>query len=165
MLSYNEIMSFVKNIYYAKDRTFNMEFAPMWVREITNTNASVEDLIEAEKEIIREDVPLVISNICEVIVKNKKIKALPVKAVSGKCPYCNGKGYVLGVKFNRYGQWEGDSEYALNCVCENAHLENTRIMTENVHNFHKTMCRDGGYYLIFPTIVDKFKYLDSLEKK
>lgn len=155
----DEITQFVKNIHIAKDKYLNEDSLPMWIREIINTKASIEDLQKAEVRIIREDIPLVINDICEVIRSCKPIIALPKSRT--KCSYCNGKGYVIGLKFDNKGEYTGN-EFALNCICGNACLTNSAIMKEDTSNNHKTPCKDG-YYRIFPSIVEKFAYLDKLK--
>lgn len=159
VLSYNEILKFINNIYYAKGKTFNADFMPMWSREILATNASIAELQKAEIKIIRDNVPLVVKDVCEAIVSCKEVVALPPKQ---KCDYCHGKGYVLGILFDHNKVYTG-YEFALNCVCGNACLTNVKIMKEDTSNNHKTPCKDG-YYRIFPSIVEKFAYLDKVEK-
>ena len=54
MVAYDNIIKFVKNIYYAKGLKFDEDYTTMWIREITATGASAVDLQNAETEIIRE---------------------------------------------------------------------------------------------------------------
>ena len=69
---------------------------------------------------------------------------------------------MLGILFDHNKVYTG-YEFALNCVCSNACLTNAKIMKEDTSNNHKTPCKDG-YYRIFPSIVEKFEYLDKVEK-
>lgn len=155
----DEITMFIKNIHIAKDKYLNEDSLPMWIREILNTKADIGTLQKAEMEIIREEVPLIINEVCKVINKNKPILALPPKQ---KCDYCNGKGYVIGLLFDTNRIYTGYRK-ALNCCCGNATMVNMLMMKEDISNNHKTQCRDG-YYRIFPTIVEEFAYLDKVEK-
>ena len=38
---YNEILKFLKNIYYAKARKLNEEYLEIWIREIRATDADI----------------------------------------------------------------------------------------------------------------------------
>ena len=156
MLGYNEIVSFLNNIYYAKGKKFDTTFAPMWMREILNCDVSVEELHKAEVRIIRENIPLVVSDVCEIIRQCKEVVALlPTNA---KCPYCKGYGIVVGIKFNMSGRFVDSVGYALNCVCGNGHIIYGMIMNEDVQSYHKTLCKDG-YYRIFTDIMKRNEYI------
>ena len=157
---YNDIVKFLKNIYYANGKRFDENFTTMLVREITATGAKVSDLQKAEVAIIRESVPLVVNKICDVIRENIELPKIEYTKVS--CNYCNGKGYVIGLLFDFKGFYTG-YRVALNCVCGNAHTPNMLMMKEDISNNHKTPCKDG-YYRIFPSIVEEFAYIDKLEK-
>lgn len=154
----DEITLFIKNIHIAKDKYFNEDSLPMWIREILNTKADIMTLQKAEVRIIRENIPLVINDICDVIRDCKPILALPPKI---KCDYCEGRGWVSALKFDNNKNYTG-YEVALNCVCGNAKATNMLVMREDASNNHKTPIRDG-YYRVFPSVVEKFKYLDKLE--
>lgn len=155
----DEITQFIRNIHIAKDKYLNEDSLPMWIREILNTKASIEDLQKAEMKIIREDIPLVINSICEIIRDCKPIIALPISKT--KCGYCDGNGFVIGLKFDKEKRYTG-YEVALNCCCANGLNANMQVMKEDISNNHKTDCKDG-YYRIFPSVVEKFAYLDKLE--
>ena len=129
----------------------------MWIREISNTGANIQTLHKAEQEIIRTGTPLKILEVCEIIKNCKETLVLPPKT---KCNYCDSKGYVIGLLFDNSGTYTG-YEAALNCVCGNARTMGMLTMFENSADNHKTYCRDG-YYRIFPTIVEKFAYLDKV---
>lgn len=159
MVGYNEITKFVKNIYYANGRKFDESYLPMWIREISNTGVDIQALHKAEQEIIRNNVPLKIFDICEIIIENKQAIALPLPQKT-KCEYCNGKGYVIGLRFETNGKYTGYTA-ALNCCCDNPHLPNVTTMTPNAATNHKTVVKDG-YYLVFPSVVEKFAYIDKV---
>lgn len=158
MLGYNEIISFVNNIYYAKGKKFDTTFSPMWTREILNCDVSIEELHKAEVRIIRENIPLVVSDVCDIIKQCKEVVSLP--PTKTKCPYCKGYGIVEGVKFDRNGKHISSAGYALNCVCGNGHIINGLMMNEDKEHNHKTMCYDG-YYLIFP---EKYKEIEYMQR-
>lgn len=161
MLSSNEILEFVKNIYYAKDRRFDEEYAPMWVREISSTGASIADLHNAEIEIIRNNIPLQVSLVCDIVKSKMNLIKLEYKAKD--CEYCKGKGIVFGVKFDKNGRYTKSQEYAINCVCGNYHIPNLMQMTEDKNSFHKTEVKDG-YFRIFSDVTKKWEYLKRVEK-
>ena len=161
MLGYNEILSFINNIYYAKGKKFDTTYSPMWTREILNTGASIAELNKAEIRIIRENIPLVLNDVCDIIRACKEVIALPPK--NTKCPYCKGYGIVEGIKFDRSGKYISSAGYALNCVCGNGRAIDTMMMNEDKENNHKTLCRDG-YYLIFPEKYKEFEYLKQVEQ-
>ena len=157
---YETINKFIKNIYYAKGLKFDEDFTTMWIREITATGASAVDLHDAEIEIIRENIPPRIHDVCESIreIMSKTRPKITYKPKT--CPYCNGKGYVIGLRFETNGKYTGYTA-ALNCCCDNPHLPNVTPMTPNAATNHKTEVKNG-YYLIFPTIVEQFNYLDRV---
>lgn len=164
MLSYNETMlkaitKFLNNIYYAKGRKLDTAYLPMWTREIVETGATEKELNKAEVEIIRNNTPLIISEVCEVIRNNKTIISLPTKKVD--CPYCEGRGYVTGLRFETNGKYTG-YRVALNCCCGQKPQANMLVMREDLSNNHKTETANGGYVLVFPTIVEEYEYLDKV---
>lgn len=152
------ITNFLNNIYYAKGRNLDTAYLPMWTREIVATGATIPELNKAELEIIRENVPLIISEICDVIRRNKTAVALP--PINTDCPYCEGRGYVHGLKFEKNGKYTG-YRVALNCCCGSHPTPNMAVMREDLSNFHKTETATG-YVLIFPSIVEEFAYLDKV---
>lgn len=158
MLSTKEILKFLKNIYFAKDRKFDDSFLPMWVREITTLGASVADLHNAEIEIIRENVPLVVSEVCDVIRENIKRPMLEYKKID--CPYCKGRGHLEGLKFEKNGKYTGYTAL-VNCCCGNKPMADVMVMKEDNSNNHRTETKDG-YFLVFPSVVEKFAYLDKV---
>jgi len=161
LAEYNQILKFIKNIFMANGKSItNEDFMQMWVREIRATNPSIADLINAETKIIREEIPLKISEVCRVIEDIKPKQVLPYQQ-KVYCKYCEGRGVVFGVKFDEKGRWGKGADYALNCVCGNSHNLAMATMDENNQN-NKTMCKDG-YYLIFPSVTEKFAYLDKVE--
>ena len=160
MVAYDETLRFLKNIYYAKGRPFDETYSAMWIREITATGASAIDLHNAEMEIIREDIPLRVFDICEIIRQKMNLNTKQLGYQKKPCKYCDGKGYVIGLKFETNGKYTGYTA-ALNCCCDNKHLANVVPMKEDINNHHRTEVK-GGYYLIFPTIVEQFDYLDKV---
>ena len=160
MVVYDNIIKFVKNIYYAKGLKFDEDYTTMWIREITATGASAVDLQNAEIEIIRENIPPRIHDVCECIIDKMNLNRPKITYKPKQCPYCNGKGYVIGLRFETNGKYTGYTA-ALNCCCDNPHLLNVTQMTENTSTNHKTDVK-GGYYLIFPSIVEEFEYLDKV---
>jgi hypothetical protein len=157
---YNEILKFIGNIFNANGKRLeNEQFLQMWVREIQSTQADIADLYNAEIYIIRNDIPLKVNEIRKAIEFTKPQKQLPYTP-KVKCPYCDGRGVVFGVKFDEKGRWGKGADYALNCVCGNSHHLAMATMDENDQN-NKTMCKDG-YFLIFPSVTEKFSYLDKV---
>lgn len=160
---YNEILKFINNIFAANNRRLdNEQFLQMWVREIQSTQADIADLYNAEIYIIRNDIPLKVNEVRKTIEFIKPKTQLPYTPKI-KCPYCNGRGIVFGTKFDERGRYTKSADYALNCICANSHNLAMVTMDENNQN-NKTMCKDGGYYLIFSSITEKFEYLDKIER-
>lgn len=158
---YNEILKFIKNIFMANGKSItNEEFMQLWVREIRATEPNIADLINAETKVIREEVPLKISEVCKAIYGVKATVALPEKQKI-YCKYCGGKGIVFGIKFDEQKRYNNGADYILNCVCGNSRNLQLATMDENDQN-NKTLCKDG-YFLIFPTVTEKFAYLDKVE--
>ena len=156
MLSYETIAKFVKNIYYAKDRKFNEDFLPMWIREILITGADVKILQQAEAEIIREDIAPKIKDVCDVIMKHKRAVMIPL--TSGDCRYCGGKGYVYAnLYFDKTGKFLS-SNYTLACVCNQKPI--TIQMQLNSDN-NKTET-ENGYFRCFSDSVQQDQYLKKV---
>ena len=156
----DEITMFIKNIHIAKDKYLNEDSLPMWIREILNTKADIETLQQAEVRIIRENIPLVVTEICDVIREQINLNKPRLVYNKVKCLYCEGRGWVEGLKFEKNGKYTG-YRVALNCCCGNKPTPNMAVMKEDLSNLHKTEIRDG-YVLIFPSIVEEFDYLDKV---
>ena len=162
MLGYNEVLTFIKNIYFAKDKRVDESYLPMLVREINSINGiNAQALLNAEKIIIREDVRLNVLDVCNVI--REQINLNKPKLVYNKvdCPYCEGRGYVTGLRFETNGKYTG-YRVALNCCCGNKPQPNMLVMREDISNNHRTETANGGYILVFPTIVEEFEYLNKV---
>lgn len=161
MLGYNEVVSFIKNIYFAKDKRVDEAYLPMWVREINSINGvNAQVLLNAEKTIIREDVRLNVLEVCDVIKGQINLNKPKLEHKKKECPYCEGRGWVEGLKFEKNGKYTGYT-YAISCCCESKPILNSVVMKEDLSNNHKTDVKDG-YYLIFPNVADKFSYLDKV---
>lgn len=159
---YNEILKFIGNIHNANGKRLeNEQFLKMWVREIQSTGADVADLYNAEIYIIRNDIPLKVNEIRKAIEYIKPKARLPYTPKVA-CPYCNGRGVVFGTKFDEQDRFTKSADYALNCICENSHNLAMATMSQN-DEYNKTYCKDG-YYLIFPSVTEKFEYLDKVER-
>ena len=156
----DEITMFIKNIHIAKDKYLNEDSLPMWIREILNTKVDIATLQQAEVRIIRKNIPLVVTEICDVIREQINLNKPRLVYNKVKCPYCEGRGWVEGLKFEKNGKYTG-YRVALNCCCGNKPTINMAIMKEDLSNLHKTEIRDG-YVLVFPTIVEEFAYLDKV---
>ena len=156
----DEITMFIKNIHIAKDKYLNEDSLPMWIREILNTKADIETLQQAEVRIIRENIPLVVTDICDCIREQINLNKPRLVYNKVKCPYCEGRGWVEGLKFEKNGKYTG-YRVALNCCCGNKPTINMAVMKEDLSNLHKTETRDG-YVLVFPSIVEEFAYLDKV---
>lgn len=156
----DEITLFIKNIHIAKDKYLNEDSLPMWIREILNTKVDIESLQKAEVRIIRENIPLVVTDICDVIREQINLNKPRLVYKKVDCPYCEGRGWVEGIKFELNGKYTGH-KYMINCCCGQKQMPNTTIMKEDLSTNHKTEVKDG-YYLVFPTIVEKFAYLDKV---
>lgn len=158
---YETITKFIKNIYYAKGIKFDEDYTAMWIREITNTGANAIELHDAEIEIIRENIPPRIHDVCESIreIMSRKRPKITYPRTN-KCKYCEGRGWVEALKFETNGKFTGYT-YAISCCCESKPILNSVIMQENISNNHKTDVKDG-YYLVFPNVADKFSYLDKV---
>lgn len=155
-----EIKQFLGNIFYAKGKRFDDSFLAMWAREINETKASAIDLHNAEKVIIREGVKLEVVDVCGVIKEQINLNKPKLVYKKVKCPYCEGRGWVEGLKFEKNGKYTG-YRVALNCCCGNKPTVNMAVMKEDLSNLHKTETRDG-YVLVFPSIVEEFAYLDKV---
>lgn len=155
-----EIKQFLGNIFYAKGKRFDDSFLAMWAREINETKASAIDLHNAEKVIIREEVKLEVVDVCGVIKEQINLNKPKLVYKKVNCPYCEGRGWVEGLKFETNGKYTGHT-YAISCCCGQKPIPNSVIMREDLSNNHKTEVKDG-YYLVFPSIVEKFEYLDKV---
>ena len=156
----DEITMFIKNIHIAKDKYLNEDSLPMWIREIINTKVDIATLQKAEIVIIRENIPLVVTDICDCIREQINLNKPRLVYNKVKCPYCEGRGWVEGLKFEKNGKYTG-YRVALNCCCGNKPTINMAVMKEDLSNLHKTETRDG-YVLVFPSIVEEFAYLDKV---
>ena len=157
----DEITMFIKNIHIAKDKYLNEDSLPMWIREILNTKADIVTLQKAEIRIIRDNIPLVVTEICDVIREQKALDAPKLVYKKVDCPYCEGRGYVTGLRFETNGKYTG-YRVALNCCCGQKPQANMLVMKEDTSNNHKTETINGGYILVFPTIVEEYEYLDKV---
>lgn len=153
-----EIKQFLGNIFYAKGKKFDESYLPMYVREISNIKPTAIVLHNAEKQIIREDVKLEVLEICNVINSQINLQKPRLSYRQTKCPYCKGKGIVVGIKFDKNGKYIPSAEYAINCVCGSGHIVDSVTMQEDVESCHKVDCKDG-YYRIFTDVIKKFDYL------
>lgn len=160
-VGYDEIVQFLKNIYFAKDKRLENDRLPMWVRELNSINGiNAQVLLNAEKIIIRENVGLEVLEVCDVIREQINLNKPRLVFKKVKCPYCEGRGWVEGLKFEKNGKYTG-YVVALNCCCGQKPQTNMMTMKEDVSRNHKTDTKDG-YYLVFPSIVEKFEYLDKV---
>ena len=100
----DEITMFIKNIHIAKDKYLNEDSLPMWIREIINTKVDIATLQKAEIVIIRENIPLVVTDICDCIREQINLNKPRLVYNKVKCPYCEGRGWVEGLKFEKNGK-------------------------------------------------------------
>lgn len=156
----DEITMFVRNIHIAKDKYLNEDSLPMWIREIINTKADIGTLQKAEIKVIRDNIPLVVTEICDVIREQINLNKPRLEYRKVKCPYCEGRGWVEGLKFETNGKYTGYI-YAISCCCGSKPIADSVVMKEDLSNNHKTDVKDG-YYLVFPNVADKFSYLDKV---
>lgn len=160
-VGYDEIVQFLKNIYFAKDKRLENDRLSMWVRELNSINGiNAQVLLNAEKIIIRENVGLEVLKVCDVIREQINLNKPKLVFKKVKCPYCEGRGWVEGLKFEKNGKYTG-YRVALNCCCGNKPTINMAVMREDLSNLHRTETRDG-YVLVFPSIVEEFDYLDKV---
>ena len=103
----DEITMFVRNIHIAKDKYLNEDSLPMWIREIINTKADIGTLQKAEIKVIRDNIPLVVTEICDVIREQINLNKPRLEYREVKCPYCEGRGWVEGLKFETNGKYTG----------------------------------------------------------
>lgn len=161
-VGYDEIVQFLKNIYFAKDKRLENDRLPMWVRELNSINGiNAQVLLNAEKIIIRENIGLEVLEVCDVIREQINLNKPRLVYKKVDCSYCEGRGYVTGLKFEKNGKYTG-YRVALNCCCGQKPQANMLVMKENLSNNHKTETINGGYVLVFPTIVEEFEYLDKV---
>lgn len=157
MLSVEEIIRFVKNIHIAKDRKLQEDSLPLWVREINNTKTDSVALNKAELEIIRNNVPLKIYDVCEVIKSCSKLPELPPLT---KCEYCGGKRYMYSnLYFNKEGVFLSDN-YAIACIC-NPKPNTTQMQLNDDNNKTETV---NGYFRCFGNPLEQHKYLQKVLK-
>lgn len=154
---YDAINKFIKNIYYAKGLKLDEDFLPMWIREISITGADITDLQQAETEIIRNNIPPKIYDVCNTITKIKRSKLIPI-TTNGKCKYCGGKGYVYtNLYFDKTGNFLSDN-YALACIC-NPKPNCSQMQLNDDHN--KTFT-DKGYFRCFANSLQQNQYLQKV---
>lgn len=158
MLGYEEIRKFVKHIYYANSKVLDEDYLAMWVREISNTGVDITDIRQAETEIIRNNIPLKIYDVCKVLKKNKESKMIPI--TTEKCRYCGGRGYVyLNLYFDTNGKLISDN-YALACVCNTNPI--TTQMCINDDNNRTEGKR--GYFRCFNTYMERENYIKQVKR-
>lgn len=131
----------------------------VWANEIIAKRFTDEVIDETIREMIEDDnAPMTLSTFFRIA--KGKMPLINRKRVD--CPYCEGRGYVLGIKFDKNGKYIEGADYGLNCVCGNAHVNGLAFMNEDLSTNHRTSTKDGGYILVFPSIVEKFAYVDKV---
>lgn len=160
MLTYENLEHSLKALFASRLKRVTKDDITAWVDLILAKKYGTEVVENTINEMLENgDIELTIPNF--FAVARKYIQPLPSK-ITVECPYCEGRGVVFGVKFDEQGRWGKGADYALNCVCGNSHNLAMATMDENDQN-NKTMCKDG-YYLIFPSVTEKFAYLDKVER-
>lgn len=164
MLSHQEIIKFIKSLYFIRDKRLNEEFLPIWIREISIRQPDIAMLKQVQNQLINDDtIQLTITSICKLIDQLKReitINALTYN--SQNCPYCHGTGIAtITAKFDNAGKFIGTNT-ALKCRCSQS-KQNFLQMTDNAATNNKTQT-DGGYYLVFETVVQRDEYLKNLSR-
>lgn len=164
MLSHQEIIKFIKSLYFIRDKRLDEEFLPIWIREITLRQPNTTILNQVQNKLINDDtIQLTISSICKLIDQLKReitINALTYS--SQNCPYCHGTGIAtITAKFDNTGKFIGTNT-ALKCRCSQ-NKQNLLQMVDDDSTHNKTQT-DGGYYLVFETVVQRDEYLKNISR-
>ena len=159
MLSYETLEHSVKALFASRLKRATKDDVSAWIDLILAKRYSAEVIEKTFDELLEDgDIELTIPNF--FAVARKYIQPLPSK-ITVECPYCEGRGVVLGVKFDRDGKYTRQADYMLNCVCGNSKHLKIATMEENPISNHKTFTKDG-YFLIFNDVTEKFDYLDKV---
>ena len=154
---YPLIRKCVEKMFASRTKPMSEKTIEIWVEEIIMRNFSKEAIEKGTKEFIEnEEYNLSLPIVLKLISGEMSYAIQHDK----NCPYCEGRGWVEGLKFDKNGKYTGYT-FALNCCCGSKPSANIMTMRENTNNNHKTECRDG-YYLIFKTVVEKFEYIDKI---
>lgn len=159
-INFDFIKTNLEKIFASRCKPVSEKSLIIWITEILNAKFSNEAIEKATADFLDDDeLSLSLANF-KRIVKNYESPTTEKKQF---CPYCDGKGYVLGVKFGKDGKVVDEVDTVLNCVCGNRHFSNVLFMNEDNSNYHKTIVNDG-YFLVFKDIVEKEKYLKGLKQ-
>ena len=156
---YEDIEEKLEKLFSSRLKNVSEASKSAWAKEIIAKRFTDDAINETIREMIEDDgVALSLSSFFRIA----RGKMPNVNRKRLDCPYCEGRGYVLGIKFDKNGKYIEGADYGLNCVCGNIHVKGLAFMNEDTSNHHRTMTSDGGYILVFPSIVEKFAYLDEV---
>lgn len=156
---YEDIEEKLEKLFASKLKNVSESSKSAWTNEIIAKRFTDDAINETIREMIEDDnVPMTLATFFRIA----KSKMPSMRRQKMDCPYCEGRGYVLGIKFDKNGKYVEGADYGLNCVCGNVHVNGLAFMNEDLSNHHRTMTSDGGYILVFPSIVEKFAYLDEV---
>lgn len=164
LLGYNTIENFLTNIFGSRAKEVNPKYISLWVREILIRQPDTEILEKVQERIVGDDeIPLTVATVCKIIeqeIHNKTMKAI---SQNKNCPYCNGTGIATIIaKFSNTGKFVSDN-VALKCHCSTSKQKLLQMNYDPQTNNRTDT--DGGYYLVFETVVQRDKYLAELRRQ
>lgn len=155
---YEDVEEQLENLFASRLKNVSEASKSIWAKEILAKHYSDKVIYETIKEMVNDDnLPLTLASFFRIA----KAKMPTVTRKRVDCPYCNGTGIVLALKFDGEGKYVEGADYGLSCVCANARQQGLTVMNEDTETNHKTVVKDG-YYLVFPSIVEKFSYIDKV---
>lgn len=155
---YEQVEEQLENLFASRLKNVSEASKSIWAKEILAKHFSDVVISETIKEMINDDgCALTLASFFRIakskmpIVNRKKVD----------CPYCEGRGIVSAIKFDKEGKMFEGADFGLSCVCGNASQQDLLVMNEDLDTNHKTVVKDG-YYLVFPSVVEKFAYIDKV---
>lgn len=156
------IKSKIEKIFASRCKAISPKSLDIWVNDIVLLNYPLYIIDKVVEEYMNDDeIVLTLPNLKKMLYKHKNNKIIYKKTF---CPYCNGTGYVFAVKFNSNNELINCIDTALGCVCGNNRDNSILKMDENPQKYHKTILKNGDYYLVFKDIIEKSTYLANINK-